>query len=85
MSGTAVDDKKGKTVEKLVTALDKCGIKADKTGNMLVDSSAFEKVLKIGYVIFVEKEVSSSYKKIHRELVQVDGCETKVLGAVYIY
>ncbi len=85
LSGTAVDDKKGKTVEELVKALNKSGIKAEKTGNMLVDSLAFEKVLKAGCVIFIEKEVKSSYKNIRRELIQVDGCETKVLGSVYIY
>ena len=38
-----------------------------------------------GNVVFVEREIFSSYKNIERELLMTNGCEVNVLGSVCIY
>lgn len=85
LAGNAVSKFNRSVVEGLKKELENCNIKVTASGNILNSPSTFSAILNTGNVVFVEREIFSSYKNIERELLMTNGCEINVLGAVCIY
>ena len=85
ISGTAASKRNKGLLEKLSKELNESGIKVSAIGNILTNSAAFDQAIKTKAVIFAEKEISSAYKNIEREILQVSGCDITLLGAICIY
>ncbi len=85
LSGTASGSKNAKLISRLCSELESMGLKTAASGDILQSPEVLQKAAETGNIIFVEKEISSSYADIERELLMAGDCGIDILGAIYIY
>ena len=85
LSGTASGSKNAKLISRLCSELESMGIKTAASGDILQSPEVLQKAAETGNIIFVEKEIYSSYADIERELLMAGDCGIDILGAIYIY
>ena len=85
LSGTASNSKNKTILDKLKAELDTIGIKVEAVGSILKSQEVFQKAAQTGNVVFVEKEISSAYGDIEREILMAGDCGIEILGGICIY
>ena len=85
LTGTAIVKGNKKILDSFIDEIEKNGIKVEAYGSILKNSEIFKKAAEIKNIVFVEKEISSAYKDIEREILMAGDCGIDVLGAVCIY
>lgn len=74
-----------KTAKELSGLLGEAGIKTAAVGDIIRDTGVFRAAAEAGAVVFIEKEITSSYGRIQKEILTTTECGIERLGAVCIY